>query len=393
MAALLESNQDFFSCTKNLIKIECLLPYFKRFNFYSTLKFTYKRLFNNFQEFLDQSIENWLKNIDFIKIGQSFQINKEFEIFDNLLSYRKQILSKDFLRISYASRRLLLENRVSEVIDQKRKNIFEECQDIVNHKDNKNESVVFFSIGLILLSNVIMEFYPNCNSFHGEIFDLIENINFDDIFILIPLKQISTILKIDSDRLDSIIERFVFEYFEREISKENFIKNLRKFADRSLRFLKEISELSNELDELLAKKVDNLLSEHFERFKGDSEEFTQFQDDIFSIIDFMRESNIFYRNFEFAVEEKIKRKNSAFINAKYNDIVHQINSSESTKDIVNRIISLKKFMNDECRKEVVVKLLKHVDDLNVNQNEEDKSIFLDTIRRNFPNAEMNKKIV
>lgn len=389
-AMVLEKTKSVYQAVSSLKKMEAMKIFLKRYNFYKVLNACYRRLLDAFTNGLRERTVEWLEGIPLAGVGKAIDLGSKVEIFDVILYYRKQILPTDFLKVVYACKRLGLEKNMIELIDSKREEMlgaFSRELGARGRMSRDSNDAIYFSIAFILLTHYIAELLPGIRLFYNDIFKMIYDFDFSDVSVLIVLKKTLCALRLDSERLDEIIEKAAFKYFERKIQKENFVENIKLFIKSSVGFLDEISDFCNELDELLAKKVDDLLTEHLSAFDEEERDkygrFAALQDEIQGIIALLVSRKPLLESFDFAVKDRIQRRNKAYIHEKYDDVRSRIKGAHDISTVVKTVISLKTFMNEECRRELLGMVCKNHKELLAGRSRDDVHLFADTIKRNY----------
>lgn len=390
-AAAFGKSEDVYGLTRCLRRMEATKAFLKRYSFYKSLNICYKGLFDDFMKLLKNKARQWVRDIDFVGIGKRIDLKPRAEVFDRALLFRRQLLSGYFLEVAYASRRLGLENTVMEVIDAERELLLGGAREAIAKGKNTNvEDVIHFSVAFILLSSCLVEFFPNSRPFYDEAFDVIFDADLKVLSVLVPLKRMVTHLRMGSERLDAVVEKAVYRHLEEQIPRESFMKNLRVFVEDSIKFLNEIAEFSNELDELLAKKVDELLMtqlrETMEAARGEEDEcaaFTEFQGAAGAVLELLVSRKPLLGGFEFTVVEQIDRQNRRYIERRYKEAAEKIKRAKKMADAVHELLSLKNFMNEACRDSLVKMIAQNYKDLLAGRNKDDINLFSDALERNF----------
>ena len=244
-----ESFIPYFDVTQNLKIMNGMLHYFKKYNFYMSLYQIYRDMHTEFVINIKDTIHYWLTNLNHIQIGSSISLNNyKSNIFDCLSMYRRQLITIQFLDVTYAAKILEIEPLVIETINNKRfdlkftQNNQKTSQKIgtissqLNHLSLQNqlsehpvdreehpnnildgsipenktsieqldrqyiqrnqpiytnytehselESIIYSLISNALLSYFLKEFYSGIRTYYDDIFDEIDKLQFHDFKVL-----------------------------------------------------------------------------------------------------------------------------------------------------------------------------------------------------------------
>lgn len=245
-----------------------------------------------------------------------------------------------------------------------------------------DSSQLFYSLtSNILLSYFLQDFFHGIQTFYDDIFEEIEEIEFTDYKMiketLIPFKRLCTALNLDSERLDAIIERISHTFFNKHKGDGSGVDYLYSFIDESVHFLSEVTQFSNELDELLAMRVDKLLQDYF--YSNRNEEaatFKKLKGEVMGVLQHLKKKENFYATKNYEIENVIYSTEEKFVNMKVKEMLQ----NKQIKAMVKQIISVKDFMDDKAQRKVLRKI---INEMTPQYTGDDLILFEDTIRRNF----------
>lgn len=383
-----DGDVEIFEAVSCLEKMKAMKTYLKQFNFYKALSSSYQRLLDAFQGRLREMAERWVDGVDLVEIGRSVDLDDNSGLFDKLLVYRRKIFGGVFLKLVYAFRQTDAESVLVEILNGRMERFLRRARGgAYGARRGGADSVLHFSTAFVLLNSLAAECLPACRPFYDEAFELVQGAEVEDVHALVPLKRAAAALKLNPERLDEIIEHSTFRFFEKKISGDGFLEKLKGFVRDSVRFLGEISDFSSELDDLLAKRVDDLLLGHLTDAKNDTDDATRFaaiQDGATEVLDVLKSKKPLLAAFDFRSIEFIERRNDRFIGEKYSEVVDGISNAASTAEIVEIVVSLRDFMNEKCRRRLVRKVVDNYRDWMGSRSQDDVSLVADTLRRNFP---------
>ena len=242
-------------------------------------------------------------------------------------------------------------------------------------------------ISNILLSYFLKDFFPRVSTFYDDIFDEISKINFTDYNMikqtLFPLKKLVTVLHLDSEKLDLIIEKVACSFFDSH--KEKDIKFLYKFIDDSCVFLDKLTQFNNELDELMAVKIDKILIEYFDKqmknvdlteIDESSKKFVNCKKEIIKILAYLKSKNKFFGRKNYEIENSVFLAEEQFINVKTGEILENKNINK----VVKKVVGLRNFMDEIVQRKILRKISAELEEY---YKGDDLVLYKDTIRRNF----------
>ncbi|ORD98040.1 hypothetical protein HERIO_142 [Hepatospora eriocheir] len=437
-----ESRKILFQHTQNVKEIESLFNYFKKYNFTTSINNIYGEANRQFICFIRMHIENWLNMIRYQEIGAlALSIDFKPKVFDDIDVLRREIISKEFLCIVYVSDELKLSRMIVEFIENYRneqgfknykkfvtprnislnkesteneetieeenefslmfEELFNKSNDEIRKKylrknlpiditDKELEEPEFqttleqfyYLIANILLSHFIIEYFPNCRTFFDEIISEIDNFKFYEPkyvkVIILPLKRILSGLNIDSDKLDVILQKIVFNYFNTYL-KGDSPDDIIKFIDNSTNFLKDLKQFSNELDELLRNKIDKTLIKYFKRNKGDNTEEVHMNNKkaIMESLNYLKKQSDYFRIQQYQIENEIFENEKKFVDKKVKEI---IKSKSNINNVIKLIVNLKEYMDENIRLRILSKV---IEELKNTYKGDNLVLFSDTLDRNF----------
>lgn len=439
------SKVSCFETVRNLKEMEGSLTYFKKYNFYMALNQIHREMYTKFITYLQDLVKNWLLDIDYIETGRNVKIMEyEKDIFDPLHVYRKQIISKEFLKVFYAAKELSIEAIIMETINNNRqlsirnKGIYEKkavgtMSSLLNSNQGSNKSILkresevenpanlalnkkvedsvdkmdkefirenqilsqkgqifteefdeFYSlITNILLSYFLVEFFPQIQTFYDEIIEELQHVELKHYDVisktLLPLKKLITVLKLDSEKLDLFIEKISFEFFDQHNDDNGKIDYLIGFIDDSVEFLSHLTQFNNELDDLLAVKIDKILNKHFDKCDStDEKDFVKTKKEIWEVLMHLKSKDKFYDRKNYEIENQIYLAEERFVNVKTGTILE----NKNIKNVVKELVKLKTFMDENTQRKIIRKIS---NELLKYYKGDDLVLFKDTIKRNFGN--------
>jgi hypothetical protein len=313
--------RNYFHFGKNVDYLRERLSFFKNYTFYTTMNQLYMRLSSKLSDTMMDDIEMWNSSVgnSTFELGRSV-IEKmsagreESLIFDPLDSLRGEVMAQQFLTIFYVARRFMKNDLA--IVDRTNQRRREHISRILE----QDETRIFKGIsGFVLVSSYLIRMDIRFQIYSQLIFELLEKKrrllegrNFPQIKEdLVSLRRLVMRLGLDCEDLDRIISVAAFNYFEshelagRDI--EDVEQSITTFTNSCLDFLSNISQCSNELDELLAKKVDSHLCRLIEESQDDVGRFFEVCDISNRVLGRIRERNVFYRDLEFNSANEARR--------------------------------------------------------------------------------------
>lgn len=441
-----ESSVSYFDVTQNLKTMNGMLHYFKKYNFYMSLYQVYRDMHTEFVINIKNTIHYWLINLNHIQIGSSISLdNYKSNIFDYLSVYRRQLITIQFLDVTYAAKILEIEPLIVETINNKRFDLkfTQSVQDIspkigtissqLNHLSLQNQlsehpvdrkmhpnnilnipenetsieqldrqyiqrnqpiytnytecseikSTVYSLISNALLSYFLKEFYPGIRTYYDDIFDEIDKLQFNDFKVI---KHTLLLFK----KICTIL------YIDTE-----------KLDQTISRVGSELFGINNEIKDPIAffyKFIDDALEFLQETTQHDNElndmlaisvdkklkKYYYDQDidntDVFVTIkeDIKKIISYLKQKQEFFEIHHYEIENIIYLKEEtfVKNKVEDILNSNDIKDIVKKIVGLKTFMDNNIKQKIIYRIEKK---LEVKLHGDDLILFKDTIQRNFSN--------
>ncbi|KAL6121299.1 hypothetical protein NUSPORA_01808 [Nucleospora cyclopteri] len=338
----------------------------------------------NLKPLITQTINSKRSEMGFLGVKNKTKTRKVKSTISSLLSKKSTENSdKNNVSINQHPKNLLEKRSNNDSIDQLDED-FIKLNQPGTQKLPANSAIyeIFYSlITNVLLSFYLLQFYPSSQSFYDEIFDQIDQIKYDDYLVMketvLPLKRLVTVLNIDSEKIDSIMEKIAFRFFESHKKSEKGIKYLIKFIDNSINFLKDLNQFNNELDELLAQKVDRTLCDYFkEKTFENPNALLGVKTEIIGILNHLKVKQTFFETKNYEIENLIYITEEEFIDQKVNEIL----KNKQIEAVVKSLINLKGFMDKKCRLKVIRKLESIIGGI---YEGDDLILFKDTILRNY----------
>jgi hypothetical protein len=389
--------QDGYSVVSSIFKMSEIYSYFKRYSFFPAMNSIYISLHCRFLNELADRAKEYLRRIDFSKIAIK---NDKFEIFDPRGVLRREFINVEFLEIFYAAEKL---NFIADMTETFNAYLMTAIADLPVRDSTRSKEVIEGVMGIIMIQNYFGEFYPGIRVCTDEIFDKLSLVQFDNVFSFVPLKRIAVLFKIDCSKLDQVIETGVFRYLQEknfavDLEIREFVRQLGLFVEKNIKFLLEISQLSNELDEIFCKKIDNIMVDYLNSNKLNNPEsimnlgsdkkgtldcFVMADREFNAIIENIKEIKPFFRGFDFYTIELLQSIEKKLVDQKYEEIAGICNK-QKIPQIIPALVALKNFINPKCTALIIGKIQGNTSVLLKDKSETDIVLFKDAIKRNFP---------
>ncbi|KAL7348365.1 hypothetical protein P7C65_01s1g00920 [Encephalitozoon intestinalis] len=321
----------YYKMAKNVLEMEKKLCMFEKYRFFVNVNQICIRSRKLLADLMIKDIDLWMKSASNnirqvgMEINEMFWKDKEKSyIFDPLGSLRHQFISKSFLCILHESKRLGIGSKVVERVNEKRK-VFGERIGEVN-----SPLMISDAAGFILWSHYLSALDSDFKMHNQLVIGILskskvlhESQNFSQVRkMLITLRKLTVHLGIDYENVDRIISSVAIGYFETQGPKDvdlesNGVDQLKLsmtgFIDECNDFVSNIFQFSNELDELLAKKIDQYLCKLLDEGKDNMDLFLDGQSAARDVLRHAIEKNDFYRNVEFNCMSEIDKGNKRFM--------------------------------------------------------------------------------
>jgi hypothetical protein len=312
--------KNYFYFGRNVEYLRERLSFFRNYTFYTTMSQLCMRLSSRLTSTMMDGVEMWNTSVsnNIMELGRS-AIEKvggteDTLIFDPLDSLRGEVATRQFLAIFYVAKRFTKTDlAVVDRINQRRR------EHITGIMERDDFQVLKAVSGFILVSSYLIGIDIRFQIYSQLVFELLgrkrrllEGRNFPEIREdLVSLRRLVVRLGLDCEDLDRTISIAAFNYFEShelaEVEIDDIEQSLTTFADSCLGFISNISQCSNELDELLAKKIDAHLCRLIEEGQDDVGRFFDICNISSRILGRITERNAFYRDLEFRSASEMRR--------------------------------------------------------------------------------------
>lgn len=327
-----EGSVYYYDMTKSVLCMEKKLATFRKYTFFVSANQicakSRRLLIGLMMKDIDLWIESSTNNIRQAgaEVGVIFaEGSKRSHVFDVLGPLRHYFVSRRFLSILHESRRLGISSDVIGRVNERRRVL----GDAMSAREDP--AVVLDAAGFILWSHYLCSLDKGFWMHDKLLFGILSKSrvmhrasNFSRLReALVSLRRLTVHLNIDHEDVDRIISDVAINYFETqgledtdaddcdmEVQRLSMIK----LIDDCEGFISNISQFSNELDELLAKKIDQRLCSLVDRNKDDMGLFLRAQTVVSDVLDHASERNSFYRGLEFRCRSSVSRTNEKFMN-------------------------------------------------------------------------------
>lgn len=415
----LNTTQDIYESVKIIRAMEEKKGYLKKYNFYCQLNEIYIRSKTQFTTRLEKQASMSVMEKDFILLGKGIKSQHSCGIFQELARWRREIMGPDFFKIVFATKKLDIEDKISSKVsaeffihlekmsnDSKKEfknsfgtaNNYDGNKGYDNNKSNDKEikrkntyqdtyqdNFVYFAMAALVFDNCLAESFDAYHSHSNKILKLLKTVQIHDIRTLVPLKHVITELMIDVSELSTIVESATYSFFNKDIERDNFYKRMSEFIYFSCQFLNEMSEFSDELGEILAKRTDVLLLERLHELYTDKESNSRLCEIIIStntVLAQLLNKQISLVYFDFKVRAELDRIVSGIIDAEC-DKIQIVFETRDVEEVVKAILKLRNFLTTEYRLILIEKIKKNINLWAFNFKKDDLVLIEDTIIRNF----------
>lgn len=407
-SAALSKIENVYLLVRNIVDVQKSIQGFKKYYFHLNFEAILEKLRSRLKKLVFEAVDRFLQR-DFAKVGSELKISKEFQIFDDFKRVRKEILNQELRDALYCAKYLDLTEEVVEHINSERSKTLKaygielvlDSHEEVSHtgsadapndeeraspehaRARSGDEAVQFCIGNVLVSFILSFRLPQVRTFYEDIFNGLKSCKVENALHLSKLRRVAKKLSIQSSTLDSMVEDVVFRYFDRELGDDTFESDVKALVTDSIRFLDETNEFPNEFDEILVRKVDDVLTDYLNR--ATFENMFERQDTSRRIMEFCKSKRSLFRCHSFAAEQEIEMTNSRQLEKKIEEFREFLDKGKDMRQIAEQIISFKSVPSAVFRKDLANKLIEKAEDLIPNRSEDDKALFVDTVRRNLLN--------
>ncbi|KAI5149914.1 hypothetical protein ENBRE01_1194 [Enteropsectra breve] len=398
--AVRENKFLYYEIVTGLLEIREIKAKLKCYNFYRVVDSSYRELKEKFLDVLKNNLVAWLEDVNFVIVGQEIAGTEgisKYGVFDKFLVFRKRLLNTEFLNMAYAVKNLDEKEKITVLLNKKLHELLQtpssrNGRTLPNlSKSNlsktqlspplsavkQTQDIIYFYITFLILCDALSEHFPEINKLHEEVMDALDETEIGDLAVLVPLKRTVEALGIEPARVDTIVEKFIFGYFNKLETDGSFYKNLHSFIDKSITILNDLSEYTEELDEMLARKIDDALVKHI-REKGEYCSYKKIKE----IVDFLVERKPFLAGYEFLSLKDFSTRNKDYAEEKIKEI-RKVAAKHSIKTVVEKIIEVRSELNvnDETAAYIREVLLENSKGLI--KNDDDRALFEDTLKRHM----------
>lgn len=320
----------YYDLTRNVLKMKEGVCTFQKYVFFTSLSQIYTRIKRNLTRLMIKDVDLWVKQTcnDVRGVGMeickaSMDLKKTY-VFDVLGSLRRKIITKKFLAVLYGARKIGIDSVILEKVNSRRREFVEEML------KGSDPSVVSTVTGFVLWSHYLLQLDTGFKTHNKVIFDLLARneqlLGVSDTKrlrdMLIPLRMLVVHLNMDFEDLDRIVGSVAINYFESHGPRdedlgthdmESVRASMFTFIDECNGFVSNVFQFSNELDELLAKKIDSYLCSLLEKNCNDVNVFIETQNATRSILNYAIAKNDFYSNVDFRCLIESERINEKFV--------------------------------------------------------------------------------
>lgn len=314
----------YHSLARDVVTMRSKLGLFQKYVFFSSMSRVLEQTKRRVTDMMTRDVDLWIRGVcnELSGIGaevRKMDVGEKSLVFDALGMLRCRMVSRVFLGVLYGSRRIGADGAVVARINAKRKEFVEGVL------RTSEESMLGVVIGFVLWGHYLIDLDAGFRTHHKAMFAALsrnemvsrgsERLRED----LVLLRRLLVHLRMDVEDLDGIVSAVAVHYFESQGPQDRgdsdldgFRQDMVAFVDESYAFVSNVSQFSNELDELLAKKVDAHLCGLIERSSSDVNLFADAQHAAREVVDYMVEKNGFYRNIELRCVAEMERMNRVF---------------------------------------------------------------------------------
>lgn len=408
----LDRIENVYLLVRNVVDIQKSMQGFKKYYFHLSFETILEKLRSQLKKLVFRSVDEFLHR-DFAKIGGEFKACKGFQIFDDFRRVRKEILNRELRDALYCAKYLGLVEEVVDYINSRRSEALRthgisvplennsgaagKSTDLATDRANVLDSdgrmdsdqsgvpgddkMVQFCIGSILVSFFLSSKLPKIRTFYEDIFNGLSSCKVQNVLYVSRLRTIARKLNIQSSTLDSMVESAVFRYFDRQLGDATFENDVKAFMDDSIRFLDETNEFAGEFDEILVRKIDDVLTDYLNR--ATFEDIFERQDTSRRIIEFSKNKRGLFERHSFVAEAEIEMASSRQLEKKVEEFKKFLVEDKDMRQIAEEIISFREIPSATFRKDLGDSLIEKTEELIPNRSGDDKALFVDTVRRNL----------
>lgn len=390
----------FYRITTNLARLKSLKKEFLNYSFYDDLNEIYVKFKNNVKRETEELYKKWKTTI----INQSeaygktilkmFELNCQHSnsessqrlIFPEIDEMRNKLITKELLIVIWTYNK---SGKLDDFID--RLNV--ERLTIIENYSDKDRALLSYATEF-LLSFFLIKLNKGVNPHYDDLIDGLNKYFFESKVVLdlhntkdviVPFKNMLNYIKVEESILDQAIGKVTMDYFAShgisnldltEVSTEEFREAIKKFIDDSYDFINKIK--NNEINEILAKKVDSYLENYLEVSDDSVEEMNKV---VTEILEYCRQRGIYYLGQDFRSEVIIGEKFKVYKEEKVKEIDLVVNElfSEKDKDFninIQRLFKENRIIENEMYEIIKVKFK---EDIRKEENDKSKRICLSRV--------------
>lgn len=372
--------------------VQCMgerLSFFQKYTFFTNMSRIFTRTKDKLTRLLVKDTDMWMRRMfnEVTNVGVRVHeilggSDEDVYVFDILGGLRRCFIDTGILSVVYGSRKICVDSMIVERINSGRRSYID---GVLRQDDPRLISTI---TGFVLWSHFLKALDPRFKTHNRLIFDILSGnemlfrmSNFAELKeTLVSLRTLVMRLNFDFEELDSIVSRVAVSYFESQgpgdrdgerMDLEAFRSSMAGFIDESSVFVSNISQFSNELDELLAKKIDSHLCRLLEQSSKDMDMFMEAQGTVRDVLSYAVDRNSFYRNIDFRCVRDLERRNKEFVEdivgrnkARIDELFRRITEDDDFSikllQLFARIKELR--LPDESCEEVKRRLILHVRD-------------------------------
>ncbi|KAH9412198.1 hypothetical protein HK407_01g00910 [Ordospora pajunii] len=321
----------YFKLVQSVQLLEKSLCLFRKYAFFASASQIFMKVRNGVVSLMIKDVDLWVEwasnNVKQAgeEMGEMFMIDqKRGHIFGALGLQRGLFVNRMLLCVLHESRRLGADSVIIERINERRR------KGIEYNLRRDDPRIVMDAAGFVLWSHYLTGLDDGFKTHNKTTFKaLLENemLQRPENFMkvkdgLVCLRNLAMYLMIDSEDLDRIISNVAIGYFEKQghIEDGGYDTNdasmvgeaINVFVDECYGFVSNVTQLSNELDEMLGKKVDEYLCKLIESNLEDMQKFSEVAAAVRGTLEHLEEKNSFYKDGEFKCVVLLEKNNKRF---------------------------------------------------------------------------------
>ncbi|KAM0672344.1 hypothetical protein CWI42_010950 [Ordospora colligata] len=326
-----EDAMYYFKLVQNVHLLEKGLCIFRKYVFFANANQILMKVKNGVMSLMIRDVDLWVEwasnNVKQAgeEISEMFMTDqKRGHIFGALGSQRGLFVNRMLLCVLHESRRLGMDPVIIERINERRR------KGIDYNLRRDDPRIVMDAAGFVLWSHYLTDLddgFKTHNRFAFKALQDNEMVQKPENFMkvkdgLVCLRNLAMYLMIDSEDLDRIISNVAIGYFEKQghisdgehdaADVKMIGEAINVFIDECYEFVSNVTQYSNELDEMLGKKVDEYLCELIENNLDDIKEFGEAAAVVRRTLEHLEQKNNFYKDREYKCVKQLERNNKRF---------------------------------------------------------------------------------